>query len=148
MKAHREDGKPSPASANLGFPSTEVASALAGPSTISPPFAEGLLHFCCTDSEEKLAPSSTASEIAPLGETRQKGNSGGFNRLRAIRGTRIAPPALLSVREVARRLKVSSAIVYRLCEHGDLQHFRISNAIRIAPSDIDAFLSQNRRDEK
>jgi excisionase family DNA binding protein len=45
---------------------------------------------------------------------------------------------------VARRIKVSSAIVYRLCERGELPHHRVSNAIRIAPADLEAFLNRKR----
>jgi excisionase family DNA binding protein len=48
--------------------------------------------------------------------------------------------ALLSVRQVAQLLGVSTATVYRLCERGDLKYFRISNAIRISADDLSAFL--------
>jgi excisionase family DNA binding protein len=51
---------------------------------------------------------------------------------------------LLSVRQVAARLGVSTATVYKLCEGGELPHTRISNAIRVAPTDLEAFLSRNR----
>ena len=54
-------------------------------------------------------------------------------------------PALLSVRQVAKLLGVSTAIVYRLCERGDLKHIRVSNAVRIAPRDLAAFVEQRRR---
>jgi excisionase family DNA binding protein len=43
---------------------------------------------------------------------------------------------------VARRLSVSTATVYRLCERGELRHIRVSNAIRIAHADLAAFLSR------
>ncbi len=89
-----------------------------------------------------------ASPSAPSGESPQKGSGGGFNRLRPVRGLPIASPTLLSVRDVARRLKVSSAVVYRLCERGELLHHRVSNAIRIAVADVDAFLSRNREGKK
>ena len=38
---------------------------------------------------------------------------------------------MLTVREVAARLKVCTATVYRICERGELPHLRISNALRI-----------------
>ena len=51
---------------------------------------------------------------------------------------------LLSVREVARLLSVSTPIVYRLCERGELGHVRLGNAIRIAPGALAAYLEQRR----
>ncbi len=47
---------------------------------------------------------------------------------------------LLTVRAVAAHLGVCKATVYALCERGELPHIRISNAIRIAPADLAAFL--------
>ena len=52
--------------------------------------------------------------------------------------------ALLSVRQVAQLLGVSTATVYRLCTRGGLQHFRISNAIRVSGDDLAAFLEEQR----
>ena len=56
-------------------------------------------------------------------------NSGGAGRL----------ARLLTVREVAERLAVCTATVYALCERGDIQHLRVSNAIRVNPDDLEAF---------
>jgi excisionase family DNA binding protein len=39
--------------------------------------------------------------------------------------------SLLNVAEVARRLGVCRATVYRICREGQLAHARISNAIRV-----------------
>ena len=47
---------------------------------------------------------------------------------------------LLTVREVAERLAVCTAMVYALCERGELRHLRISNAIRVHPDDLEAFI--------
>jgi len=55
---------------------------------------------------------------------------------------------LLSVRAVAARLGISTAIVYGLCARGDLRHVRVSNAIRIAPADLTAFLAGQRSGER
>ncbi len=47
---------------------------------------------------------------------------------------------LLSVRELAAALGVSTATVYRLCESGEFPHARISNAIRVRPKDLEVVL--------
>jgi excisionase family DNA binding protein len=46
----------------------------------------------------------------------------------------------LTVREVACLLRVTPATVYRLIDRGELRHARISNAIRVSPSDLATFL--------
>ncbi len=52
---------------------------------------------------------------------------------------------LLNVRDVAARLGVCTATVYALCDRGELPHIRISNAIRIAPRDLEEFLDRQRK---
>jgi len=47
---------------------------------------------------------------------------------------------LLTVREVAAYLRVSTATVYELCARGKLRHVRVLNAIRVASCDVYAFL--------
>jgi excisionase family DNA binding protein len=47
----------------------------------------------------------------------------------------------MNVREVAQSLGVCTAIVYRLVDSGELGHVRIANAIRVAPTDLAAYLS-------
>lgn len=56
-----------------------------------------------------------------------------------------APPdwgalEFLTVREVARALRVCTATVYRMCERGDLGHMRVANAIRVSKAALDAFI--------
>jgi len=52
---------------------------------------------------------------------------------------------LLTVKEAARRLKVSTATVYALCESGQLPHARIStHSIRIAEVDLKTYVSARR----
>jgi excisionase family DNA binding protein len=50
---------------------------------------------------------------------------------------------LLTVAEVARRLRVSRATVYKLVAKGKLPHVRIGNSIRF-PSDIEPRALKNR----
>ena len=47
---------------------------------------------------------------------------------------------LLSVREVARALRVAPYTVYGLCDRGELPHVRVSSAIRVRPVDLQAFV--------
>ncbi len=52
---------------------------------------------------------------------------------------------LMSVREVATRLGVSTATVYGLCERGELRHVRVSNSIRLRVADIEDFIRRSGR---
>jgi excisionase family DNA binding protein len=56
-----------------------------------------------------------------------------------------ARESLLNVGQVAQRLGVSTATVYRLCERGELAHLRVSNAIRVTPGDLEEFVTRRRR---
>jgi len=47
------------------------------------------------------------------------------------------PGRMLTVREVARLLRVSTATIYKLCTNGMLPHARVLNAIRIPESGWD-----------
>jgi excisionase family DNA binding protein len=53
---------------------------------------------------------------------------------------------LLTVRQVADRLGVSKAMVYRLCGEGKLLHVRVSNAIRVAPEALDRLVGHAARE--
>jgi excisionase family DNA binding protein len=57
----------------------------------------------------------------------------------------VARIALVTVKEVATLLRVSTDSVYGLCARGELPHVRVSNAIRIAPADLREFLVRQRR---
>lgn len=65
--------------------------------------------------------------------------AGNWNRLRRARGD------LLSVAEVAERLRISTATVYKLIERGEVAHIRVSNAIRFSRADLEQFLEKGRR---
>ena len=52
---------------------------------------------------------------------------------------------LLSVRQVAKLLAVCPATVYRMCELGELPHFRVRNAIRVPVVAVKAYLGRARR---
>ena len=54
---------------------------------------------------------------------------------------------LLTVRDIARCLAVSTKTVYGLCATAKLRHFRVLNAIRVAPEDLDALVLQARCDD-
>ena len=47
--------------------------------------------------------------------------------------------ASLTVKEVAARLRVCTATVYRLCAAGELRHFRVGAAIRIGEDALAAY---------
>jgi excisionase family DNA binding protein len=52
------------------------------------------------------------------------------------------PGGLLTVKEAAKFLHVSAAVVYKLCENGDIQYVRIStHAIRIVRSGLADFIA-------
>jgi excisionase family DNA binding protein len=59
---------------------------------------------------------------------------------------RLRAPAgkLLTVRDVALKLRLSTATVYGLCASGQLPHVRVINSIRVTPADLDAFLVRRR----
>jgi excisionase family DNA binding protein len=46
----------------------------------------------------------------------------------------------MTVAEVAKHLGVCRSTVYQLCERGELQHVRVSNAIRVPGSAMAAYL--------
>ena len=89
-----------------------------------------------SSSESEGAGGFTSEFAPPLLQTGAQPVSGPSG-LRSIRG---GAGDLLGVREVAKRLSVSTSTVYALVERGELRHVRVSNAIRIAPADLAQFL--------
>ena len=75
---------------------------------------------------------------SPFGPPVVQGSGERGSSLRLVAG---AGGRLMNVREVAQSLGVCTAIVYRLVDSGELGHVRIANAIRVAPTDLAAYLS-------
>ena len=48
---------------------------------------------------------------------------------------------LLTAKEIATRLRVCTATVYKLCAAGALQHVRVLNAVRVTIGDLERFVS-------
>jgi excisionase family DNA binding protein len=67
---------------------------------------------------------------------------------RKPRGLREVIAPLLTVRQVAERLGVCTATVYLLVDRGELAHVRVSNAIRVAPGDLSAYIAMAKRTAK
>ena len=51
---------------------------------------------------------------------------------------------LLTLREVAAKLQISTATAYKLVAQKHLVHIRVSNAIRVARADLEAFVEGQR----
>jgi excisionase family DNA binding protein len=49
---------------------------------------------------------------------------------------------MLTVRDAAQRLGVSTATVYKLCSTGRLDHVRVLNAVRIPSGALDTFTTR------
>ena len=49
---------------------------------------------------------------------------------------------LLTVREVAARLRVCTALVYRLCHRNELPSVRIGGALRFVPEAVESFVGR------
>jgi excisionase family DNA binding protein len=49
---------------------------------------------------------------------------------------------LLTVRQVAEQLQVSTATVYKLCARRELPYVRVLGTIRVAPADLAAFIAR------
>jgi excisionase family DNA binding protein len=60
------------------------------------------------------------------------------------RGDGAVHPALLTVRQAAELLTVSTRTVYNLINGGKLPHYRIANAIRVAMADVEDYMADCR----
>ncbi|TNF32515.1 MAG: DNA-binding protein [Deltaproteobacteria bacterium] len=75
-------------------------------------------------------------------ETRRRAGAAHASGLRVVHDR---ARSLLTVAEVANRLKVSRATVYRLVKDGDLPSVRVSNSIRVRGGDLDAYVARSSR---
>jgi len=88
--------------------------------------------------------SPRSHRLAPVGTSRWANHgqaTGGRNGLRPVRDAADVG-RMLTVAEVAGRLAVCKATVYRLCAEGALAHVRILDAIRVAVGDLEAFVAR------
>jgi len=72
------------------------------------------------------------------------GAAASFSKFGTTLGTSPLPDVgagiLLTARDVAQRLRVSTATVYALCRRGELRHYRVSNAIRVSEEALANYL--------
>jgi len=118
--------------ATLGLGNGPGTTALCG-TTSQPAASKGISG---NPGSQPIAPKSTVSQLScyPLA-TRP-------SALHALRG---GARDLLCAREVAKRLGVCTATVYKLCSRGELAHVRVSNSVRVVPADLDAFIAAKAR---
>ena len=96
--------------------------------------------FVSTHGNESQAPAAAAGSGLGSGDASQR--SAVF-RSQAVTPWLQSAPALvvphdrlLTVREVATRLGVSTSTIYKLCAQGRLVHVRVSNAIRVSATGL------------
>jgi excisionase family DNA binding protein len=101
--------------------------------------------FIGTISNYSDASSETSQAFLPFTTVFKNLGKKTVHEFREQRGAHPDADRLLTVREVAHCLNVSTGTVYALCGRGELAHVRISNAIRIVPAELESFLMRNRR---
>jgi len=52
--------------------------------------------------------------------------------------------ALLRIEEMAKILRISRSLAYRLVQRGEIPSVRINTAVRILPADLDRYIQQKR----
>jgi excisionase family DNA binding protein len=83
-----------------------------------------------------------ASFPPPFGDTLGDSVSGPRPSLRAIDG---GWQNLLTVPEIAARIALSNATVYRMLERGEIPCVSIGRSLRVPPADLEAFIVSRRR---
>ncbi len=53
--------------------------------------------------------------------------------------------SLLTVKQLAAKLGVCTATIYRLCDRGELPYVRVAQALRLVPMEVAAYLATRRR---
>ena len=56
-------------------------------------------------------------------------------------------PEILTIPEVAERLRVTTKTVYGLCQRGELPSFRVGRVLRCLKADLDQFIKRQRASE-
>ena len=85
-----------------------------------------------------------ASPPIPPQSWRHSGDGIGASEQTRPKARRGRIRTLLTVKEVAAYLHVSTKTVYRLCALGELRRIRVLNAITMAPSDVAALVFARR----
>lgn len=64
---------------------------------------------------------------------------------RALMGSsdKVGEEDLLTIDQVATRLKLSQYRAYELCRHGELKAIRLGKSVRVKPSDLHAYMAQH-----
>lgn len=64
---------------------------------------------------------------------------------RALMGSsdKVGEEDLLTIDQVATRLKLSQYRTYELCRHGELKAIRLGKSARVKPSDLQAYVAQH-----
>ena len=64
---------------------------------------------------------------------------------RALMGSsdKVGEEDLLTIDQVATRLKLSQYRAYELCRHGELKAIRLGKSVRVKPSDLQAYVAQH-----
>jgi len=106
---------------------------------LTSPADAGVRNFCIE--APKAVPFVTRLLPNSRGAGNKKAAGAGVRVHQGARGQR-----LLTVSEVADRLTVSAATVYKLCDRGELAHVRVLNAIRVGEADLASFLTATRAD--
>ena len=52
--------------------------------------------------------------------------------------------SLLTVKQLAAKLGVCTATIYRLCDRGELPHVRVAQAHRFVPMEVAAYMARRR----
>jgi excisionase family DNA binding protein len=53
--------------------------------------------------------------------------------------------SLLTVKQLAARLSVCTATIYRLCDRGELPYVRVAQALRFVPMEVAEYMARRRR---
>jgi excisionase family DNA binding protein len=61
------------------------------------------------------------------------------------RSITVKQESLLTVKQLAARLGVCTATIYRLCDRGELPYVRVAQALRFVPIEVAEYMARRRR---